>query len=158
MPSGRSLPREIFDVFTGYIRGQIVVWLITTALYLVGFAIIRAPLWYVLGILLPLADWVPHLGPVIGLALAAGITWLGGGGLDRVLMAGAVWLVVETISSYVLQPRIIGRRLGLSPLTVFAVSVAGGLLFGPIGFLLAAPVAGVIAVIWRRVRTGPGIP
>jgi predicted PurR-regulated permease PerM len=150
MQGGRSLPREIFEVITGYVKGQLLIWLITTVLYLVGFGAIRAPAWFLIAIVLPLVDWIPHFGPVIGLGFALFVTWVGGGDFNRVLLAGGVWLIVETVSSYILQPRILGRKLGLSPLTVFAVTIVGGFAFGPLGLILAVPVAAVVAILWRR--------
>lgn len=154
----KTLPGEIVSVLGSYIKGQFLIWLITTALYLLGFGIIQAPAWVFIALLLPLLDWIPHLGPVLGLAVALGISALGGADFNHILLAAGIWLAVETITSYVLQPRILGHRLGLSPLTVFIVTIVGGILFPPFGFVLAVPVAAVAALIWRRITTGSPIP
>jgi predicted PurR-regulated permease PerM len=69
-----------------------------------------------------------------------------------VLGALVTYVVAQGLEGFVLTPRIMGRRLGLSPWTVFLVILAGGFFFGPPGVLLAAPVAAVLAVLWRRYR------
>ena len=59
---------------------------------------------------------------------------------------------VQTLEGFYLTPCILGRNLGLSPVTVFLCVLAGGFLFGPLGMLLAAPIAAVAAIVWRSVQ------
>jgi len=74
-----SATREIFSVLGLWIKGQFVIWLCVTGLYLVGFAIIQAPLWPVLAILCGLASAIPHIGGLLGLLLVLLFSFLGSG-------------------------------------------------------------------------------
>jgi predicted PurR-regulated permease PerM len=58
-------------------------------------------------------------------------------------------VVVQGIEGFVLTPRILGDRLGLSPFVVFLVLIAGGFFFGPLGLVVAVPLAAVVNVFWR---------
>ena len=62
----------------------------------------------------------------------------------------AVWGVGQLLESYVLTPKLVGDRVGLSPVTVVFAVMAGGTLFGFLGMLLALPVASVANVLIRH--------
>jgi predicted PurR-regulated permease PerM len=63
-----------------------------------------------------------------------------------------VFLVGHVMESWVLTPRIVGRRIGLHPLVVIFAVLAGGELFGFLGVLLALPVAAAAKVFLRHLR------
>jgi predicted PurR-regulated permease PerM len=153
-PAPRSALREIAGVVWTWIKGQILIWLSTTALYLVGFAIARTPLWFLLAILCGLANAIPHFGAVFGLLFVLLFSFFGSN-VDTWTMAAAlaVWTVVQLAEGFYIGPKLLGRKLGLNPWLVILGSIAGGLVAGPIGMLIATPVLAVITVIWRRVRS-----
>jgi predicted PurR-regulated permease PerM len=62
----------------------------------------------------------------------------------------AVWGIGQLLESYVLTPKLVGDRVGLSPVTVVFAVMAGGTLFGFLGMLLALPVASVANVLIRH--------
>jgi AI-2 transport protein TqsA len=94
-----------------------------------------ALLWGVIAFFL---NFVPNIGsllaavPVVLLALVQL-----GPGYGLVVMT--IYVVVNTIMGSVVEPRIMGKRLGLSTLTVFLSLVFWGWLFGPVGMLLSVP-------------------
>jgi predicted PurR-regulated permease PerM len=93
-------------------------------------------LWGVLAFTL---KFVPYLGPAIIFAL------LLGGGLatfdspGQALVAPAVFIVLDTLESYIVTPSIVGKRLTLSPGLVFLAVAFWTWLWGPIGAFLATP-------------------
>jgi predicted PurR-regulated permease PerM len=64
-------------------------------------------------------------------------------------MAG-VFIFGQLLESYILTPYLVGNRVGLGPVWVIFALLAGGVLFGFLGILLAVPVAAVIGVLLRR--------
>jgi predicted PurR-regulated permease PerM len=56
------------------------------------------------------------------------------------------YLVVQTLESFVLTPRIVGKSLGMHPVTVIVALMIGGDLLGFLGLLVAVPLAAVIQV------------
>jgi len=56
------------------------------------------------------------------------------------------------LEGFVLTPRLVGERIGMSPLTVIFALLAFGHLFGFVGVLIALPVSAVMVVAVRRLR------
>jgi predicted PurR-regulated permease PerM len=145
--------REILTVLAIWIKGRIVIWLSATGLYLVGFAIARTPLWPVLAVLCGIVEAIPQFGMIFGLVLVVLFSVIGGGGETPVVFASlVVWVLVQIAEIFVIAPRVLGRKLGLSPWLVLLGGIVGALIAGPIGILVATPAMAVGVVIWRRVR------
>ena len=70
----------------------------------------------------------------------------------------AVWAIVNVVEGFIISPRVLGRKLGLNPWIVFLGGIAGALLAGPIGILVATPLLAIAAVVWRRTRRVKVIP
>jgi predicted PurR-regulated permease PerM len=148
----RGLAREVGSTLAGYVWGQILVSLILTALYAVGFGVLRLPFWFLLAPACGFLNMIPHFGHLI--ALAVGLLAALSEGLDAVRIAEVigVYVVVFVLEGYVLTPRILGRRLRLRPLSVFLAVLIGGAMFGFVGLLFAVPVLAVAGVVYRHVK------
>jgi predicted PurR-regulated permease PerM len=143
------LVRELARTIALYVRGQIRIVAILAALYLTGFALVRVPAWPLWGVLAGFLNPVPFAGVVFGLLLPLVSTWAERGELWQILGVVGVFTIVQSLEGFVITPRILGKSLGIGPLTIFLCALAGGALFGPLGVLLAAPVAALAAVTWR---------
>src|SRR3954453_21314473 len=135
-----------------YIRAQLIISAVETVLYAVGFAIAHVPWWLFFAVVRGIFSLIPSLGSLITLSLV-GIPimlvrrdWMG------VAIGFGVWVAVQAIEGFVLQPVLLGRPLGLRALPVFLGLLAGSLLFGPVGFILAVPVLAVANVFWQYFR------
>ena len=71
----------------------------------------------------------------------------------HVVYAVLVFLIGAGIDNLVLTPNLIGGRIGLHPIAVIFAVLAGGHAFGLVGVLLALPVASIIMVFLRHLRT-----
>jgi predicted PurR-regulated permease PerM len=138
---------EVSDVVFAYVGGQIVTSAITTVVtfgILVGFGVPGA---VPLALLAGLADVVPIIGVVISTApavlMALTVSPLAGLG---VLFLYVLYHAVET---YVLVPRIYGRRLQLSTLAVLLALIVGGTLQGIVGAVLILPLVAAYPIIER---------
>jgi predicted PurR-regulated permease PerM len=147
-----SLGREVAGTLTGYVSGQIKISVILALLYSIGYAIAGVPLWFLIGVVSGGLNFIPFVGPVIGLLLAELAVFLGSGTLYNYLGVLIVYVIVQGVEGFYLTPKILGRRVGLSPLMVFLCILIGGAFFGPLGVLLAVPVAAIAAVLWKRFR------
>jgi predicted PurR-regulated permease PerM len=144
--------RESVRVLGLYVKAQVVITCVVTVLYAIGFAIAHMPLWYVVALLAGATTVIPRIGSLIGLAIAAVVAYFGDVSLTGCLIVFATWVLVQAIEGFYLTPKLLGRPLGLRPLLVFFALIAGSLLFGPIGFLLAVPALAVANVFWRYFR------
>jgi predicted PurR-regulated permease PerM len=75
---------------------------------------------------------------------------IGGYGLREVLLVLLLCGAVQISETFYLTPKILGRELQLHPLVVFAAVVAGALVLGPFGALVAAPLVAILLLIYRK--------
>ena len=69
--------------------------------------------------------------------------------VKALLVLGAV-LLVQQIDNYLVEPRLIGDRMGMHPFWVISCVIIGGELLGVFGILLAIPIAGVLRITAKR--------
>ena len=65
-------------------------------------------------------------------------------------MLAVVFVLGQILESYVLTPKLVGENVGLHPVWIIFSLLAGGVLLGFIGILIAVPVAAVVGVFVRR--------
>jgi len=90
------------------------------------------------GILAGLLNFIPTIGSFIAAVPALLVTVVSGTPLD-LLLVGTLYLVVNISIGSILEPRLLGRTLGLSPVIVLISLLVWGWVFGPVGMLLAVP-------------------
>ncbi len=142
------------DVVVGaWFRGQVEVAGILAGLYAAGlggffgFLGIGSVTGIAIGVLTGLLNIVPYFGVLIGLILSTLLVLIDWHGWIGPIGVAIVFTIVQILEGYVITPKIVGEKVGLSPVTVIIVLLLGGELFGLTGVLLAIPVAGVIRVL-----------
>jgi predicted PurR-regulated permease PerM len=113
-----------------------------------------------LGLLAGVLDFVPYLGPMIILSLSTlvalfqGENWLGVGPIWYAMLVALAGLTIQQIEGNWLNPRIVGRAVGLHPLLVIIGAIMGSILAGILGVILAAPIIATIKLLgtygWRK--------
>jgi predicted PurR-regulated permease PerM len=140
------LGREV-DVMLGqFVRGQLIVMAILGVLYAAGFSLVGVRLAVPIGIIAGVISFIPYVGSALALALALLMTALHLGSLMQYVLVIVVYAVIQTLEGFVITPRIVGDKLGLSPVWVLLALLAGGDLFGFMGVMLALPLAAVVKV------------
>lgn len=91
------------------------------------------------GFLAFLLNYVPSLGVVIA-AVPAVLLALIQYGLGRALLVAVGYLAVNIVVGTILEPRIVGRGVGLSTLVVFLSLIFWGSIFGLVGMVLCVPI------------------
>jgi len=144
--SWRSSTSVLLDILRrvvgGYVRGQFVLCVIVGFLVGIGMFILHVPYAVLLGTLGGFLEFIPVLGTITSgviccvLALTQG--WL------IFVLALIYFVLLHIFEGYILAPRIVGKAVGLHPIVSLLALTAGGELFGPLGAILAAPVAGLI--------------
>ncbi|MFT5434400.1 MAG: putative PurR-regulated permease PerM, partial [Myxococcota bacterium] len=150
-PHGRPFvverARRVDGVVGDWLRGQVQVALMLAVIYATGLAIVGIKLAIPIGILAGLLNVVPYLGFAFGFSLAMVMVLLEWSGIGSMAGVVVVFAVAQTLEGYVLTPKIVGEKVGLSPVTVIIVLLLGGELLGLLGFLLAVPVAGALKTV-----------
>jgi predicted PurR-regulated permease PerM len=137
---------ELIDLRLGaFVRGQILLISIVGTLVSTGFWLVGEPYWLLLGISVAFLEIIPVVGPLIGIALAvgAGLTV----GWHTAVLAAAVLLGIRVVQDYVINPRVMGGIVGLSPLIVLVSVSVTGILLGGFYVLLSVPIASLVVTI-----------
>lgn len=149
----RLVPR-IEDILCAYTRSRLVVALIKFALAWAVLAAARFPGAYSLALLLGLFSILPVIGPLLAFLAVAGVGLAHGGatggGFAGLALAIVLSTGLEALEGYVLLPKLVGRGLGLSDFAVVLAMMAGGVLFGFLGILIAVPVVAVAKVFYAE--------
>ena len=99
-----------------------------------------------LGFMIGLFNMIPYFGAIISIIIAAIITLITGN-LTQTIWMLIVSIILQQIDANIINPKIIGKTLKISPvLVIFAVTV-GGAYFGILGMFLAVPVSAVIKIL-----------
>lgn len=148
----REQMRKIDEVLAGFVRGQLLVSTAMGAMYGIGWTFVGLDFGLVLGVLAGIMSIVPFAGALFAAIVAIAVA-IGQWGFDvtQVALVGGVFLVVQTIESAFLTPRLMGERVGLHPVWVLFAVFAGGEVMGFVGVLIAVPAAAAIAVLVRFV-------
>jgi predicted PurR-regulated permease PerM len=136
---------EVEDKLGGWVRGQLILMLAIGVMATIGYAVLGLPNPIVLGVMAALFEIVPMVGPFLAFAPAVLVALA----IDPTRAVGvAIFaLVIQQIESNVLVPRVMGRTVGVSPLTVLLGILVGSALAGLPGAFLAVPLAGALQVI-----------
>jgi predicted PurR-regulated permease PerM len=121
--------------------------LVGTGLWFIGVP--NPALW---GILTMLLRFVPYIGPVVAAAFPAALAVAVDPGWAMMFWAIGLFLLVELITGYVIEPWLYGHSMGLSGVAVLVAAAFWTLLWGPVGLLLSTPLTMCLVVLGRNVE------
>jgi predicted PurR-regulated permease PerM len=141
----RAMDREVGN----WLRGQFQVAFALSGLYALGLGITGLKMGIFLGVVSGLISVVPYLGFALGSVTAVLMAVIYGGDdtVTQLIGLTITFTVVQLVESYVLTPKLVGDKMGMSPLTVMVVLLLGGSLFGFYGLLLSVPVVAALRVL-----------
>lgn len=148
-----KLATEADIVLGAFLRGQVTVMVVLGAVYAAGLWLIGLNFALLIGILAGLVSFVPYLGVMLGVTAASAVALVQFPDYGPLFLVLLVFGVGQVLESFILTPFLVGDKIGLHPVAVVFAIAAGGELFGFFGILLALPVAAVILVILRQIRT-----
>ena len=108
------------------------------------------------GLLAFALNYIPNIGSVLA-AIPPILQVLVFGGLYEALVVLAGYLIVNLVFGNILEPRIMGRGLGLSTLVVFLSLIFWGWLLGPVGMLLSVPLTIIVKIALEQTSGGQSI-
>src|SRR5438034_3431037 len=137
--------REVVSKVSAWLRAQFVLAGVMGTFAAVGLGLMGEPYVYVVALVAAIGETIPIVGPIIGGVTAVLVALTVSPKLA--LMVGLYFLVLHQLEANVLVPKIMERRVGVSPVTVMAALLIGGALWGLIGAILAIPTAAILSVI-----------
>jgi predicted PurR-regulated permease PerM len=135
-----------------YLRGQLLVMGALALFYSVGLSLAGFDLALPIGVFTGLAVFIPYIGFGLGLLLALLAGLLQFASFYGVAAVAVVFGIGQLLEGFVLTPRFVGERIGMSPLMVIFALLAFGHLLGFVGVLIALPLSALAAVALRRLH------
>lgn len=111
---------------------------------------------FVWGLLAFALNYIPNIGSVLA-AIPPIAQVLAFSGLYDALVVLAGYLIINLVFGNILEPRIMGRGLGLSTLVVFLSLIFWGWLLGPVGMLLSVPLTIIVKIALEQTNGGQSI-
>lgn len=137
-PVAHQMTDRVLQSLRGYFLGVTAVACFNAVLVFLGAVILGVPLAGTIAVVTFLGAYVPYLGAWSAGAFAVLIA-LGGAGTEAALGMAVIQLLANGVLQQMIQPIAYGAALGIHPLAVLVVTIAGGALFGAVGLILAAP-------------------
>ncbi len=146
-----------------YLLVKTVVSLATGLLVGISLALLGLDFPVLWGLMAFLLNYIPSLGSIIA-AIPPVLLALIQFGSGRAIGVAAVFLVINLLIGNLIEPHLMGRRLGLSALVVFLSLVFWGWIWGPVGMILSVPLTMIIKIMlentpdlrWIAVMMGSG--
>ena len=146
----RQLATELDNTIAGFVRGQGSLCLILGIFYAIALSAAGLNFGLLIGFFTGMISFIPYVGSTVGLLLSLGVAivqfwpdfiWVG-------VIAG-IFFLGQFIEGNILQPKLVGKSVGLHPVWLMFALFAFGALFGFVGVLVAVPAAAAIGVLVR---------
>jgi len=151
----RRLGAELSRIWNAFLRGQIIIFVLTALTYVVVLGVLGIRYAIGLALLAGLAKFLPYIGPFITwttLALVAYFqpwTIFGLSPFGYAVLSVGLGILVDQTFDNVISPRIIGEALRVHPAAVLVAAIVAANLLGFLGVIVAAPMLATVLLIWR---------
>lgn len=138
--------RESNEIFFRFVSSQIIDAIIVGILTSIAMSVMGVKYGILLGFMIGLFNLIPFLGAIIAIVVAIIIT-LFTGGISQAIWMAIVVIVLQQIDANIINPKILGDSLEISPiLIIFSITVIGAY-FGIMGMFLAVPIVAMIKLL-----------
>lgn len=134
------------EVFFTFISSQLLDAVIVGILTTVAMLIIKVKYAPLIGFTIGLFNMIPYIGAIVAVGIGILITFITGG-LGKTIAMAIVVIILQQIDANIINPKIIGVSLEVSPLLVIFAVTVGGAYFGILGMFLGVPIAVVIKTV-----------
>jgi predicted PurR-regulated permease PerM len=141
----KSASRDAVMKVSAWLGAQFILAGVMGTFAAAGLWLIGVPYFYVVALVAAIGETIPIVGPIIGGVTAVGVAITVSPKLA--LYVGIYFFVLHQLESNILVPKIMERRVGVSPVTVIVALLLGGALWGLVGAILAIPTAAILSVV-----------
>ena len=145
-----TIAREIDELLSQYLRGQLIVIMYLAIYYCVALSILDITGALALGLFTGIAVFIPYIGFALGFILALLSAILQAESAVPIIGVLIIFGLGQLIESLFLTPKFVGERIGLHPVLVVFALILFGSWFGFFGILLALPLSAILLVLTRH--------
>lgn len=146
-----TILRDISSVSRKYLKGILIDVIILTILGSIGYSLLGIQHAVLFAALAALLNIIPYVGATIGSILPVFMAIITKDDMSYALGAFGVALLVQFLDNNFISPLVVGSSVSINPLTAIIVLIAGALIWGIAGMILAIPLTGMLKVICDRV-------
>ncbi len=145
-----EIARQVQSEVSAYLSTMTLINLCLGAAVALAFHFLGMPNPVLWGVMVALLNFIPYLGPLVGIATMAVVGFLTYPEVGRALLVPAVYFALNFVESSFATPFVLGRRLTLNPVVVFVGLTFWGWLWGVVGALIAVPLLVVLKIFCDR--------
>ncbi len=134
------------EIFFKFVASQFLDAIVVGILVSIAMTIMGVKYAPLLGFFIGLFNMIPYVGAIIATVIAAIITLITGG-LSQTIWMLIIVIILQQIDANIINPRIVGKSLKISPLLVLFAVTFGGAYFGILGMFLAVPIIAVVKIL-----------
>ena len=134
------------EIFCKFLASQFLDAIVVAILASVAMSIMKVKYAVLLGIFIGVFNLIPYFGAIIAVIISIIVTILTGG-LSKAIEMAIVVIILQQLDANIINPKIVGESLKMSPLLVIFSVTVGGAYFGILGMFLAVPIAAVLKVL-----------
>lgn len=149
--SAQRYIKELNSQFYNYLRGMFIVGASLAVMYGVGLSLSGIRFGFLIGIVAGILSIVPYLGAVLGFLAALVVTTIYEPSMWKYIGLGMTWTISQSVESYYLTPKLVGKEVGINPLFVILLVIAGANVAGIIGMFVAIPVGSFLWFLLKEV-------
>lgn len=144
----RATMRRIARKMTSWLSGQLILSLIIGVTTFTGLTLMRVPYALPLSIIAAVGELIPLIGPTVGAVPALAVALLHSRWQFWAVLI--FYIVLQKAENWFIVPRVMSRKVSVSPLAVFIAFMIGASLLGVIGAIIAIPVAAIVQVAFEE--------
>lgn len=145
----RNQAKAIDKIISSFIRGQLSVCVLLGSFYAIGLTFVGLDLGMLVGFIAGIISFIPYVGSIVGFITAMAIAFAQFDYWVPITQVIGVFAVGQFLEGNFLTPKLVGDSIGLHPVWVMFALLAGGVLLGFLGLMIAVPLAAVIGVLVR---------
>jgi len=135
-----------------YLTGLFMMIVCLWVMYSIGFSIVGVKNPFFFAILCGLLEIVPFVGNLTGTAITVLMALAQGQGVNVVIGIVVTYAIVQFVQTYILEPLVVGAEVNINPLFTVVGLVAGEMLWGIAGMVLAIPLMGIFKIVCDHVE------
>lgn len=134
------------EIFFKFLSSQLLDAFVVGVLTSIAMSLLGVKYAVLLGFLIGASNLIPYFGAIVGVGVSIIIT-IFTGGIGKAIWMAIVVIILQQIDANIINPKIVGNSLSISPLLVIFAVTIGGAYFGILGMFLAVPIFTVLKIM-----------